>query len=196
MFPQQIQATSSTSTSSIAHPGATALSGALFTPSGFPPSSHYSQDVVFPMSTHGHEDHLKAMSNTSTGSHEISTANSVTHFGATPSDVLSLSTTPVSDSAAGVPSSTSHDSSDDVSSTHRKRPRPNSPNPGVSDANDRRRRNNIAAAKYRQKKVDRIAELEAALAEVSQERDDLKLRLVKQDAEIEVLRRLSGDGKT
>ena len=55
---------------------------------------------------------------------------------------------------------------------------------------DKRRRNNAAAAKYRQKKVDRIAELEQALSEVCNERDDLKIQLAKRDAEVEILRRL------
>lgn len=54
----------------------------------------------------------------------------------------------------------------------------------------KRLRNNAAAAKYRQKKLDRIAELEAALAETSKERDDLKLELAKRDAEVELLKRL------
>lgn len=55
---------------------------------------------------------------------------------------------------------------------------------------DRRRRNNAAAAKYRQKKIDRIAELEKALEEVSKERDGLKMQLAKKDAEAELLRSL------
>jgi len=37
---------------------------------------------------------------------------------------------------------------------------------------DKRRRNNVAAAKYRQKKLDRISELEQALKDVSKERDE------------------------
>ncbi|KAL9112334.1 MAG: hypothetical protein Q9227_003452 [Pyrenula ochraceoflavens] len=55
---------------------------------------------------------------------------------------------------------------------------------------DRRRRNNVAAAKYRQKKLDRIGDLEKALEEVSKERDDLRLQLARRDAELEVSRRL------
>ena len=53
---------------------------------------------------------------------------------------------------------------------------------------EKRQRNSAAARKYRQKFVDRIAELEKALAEVSAERDQLKLKLVRSDAEVEVLR--------
>lgn len=55
---------------------------------------------------------------------------------------------------------------------------------------DRRRRNNAAAAKYRQKKVDRITDLEKALDEASSERDLLKVQLAKRDAEVDLLRRL------
>lgn len=71
----------------------------------------------------------------------------------------------------------------------------NDPSPshnGDVDANaeraEKRQRNNTAARKYRQKFVDRIAELEKALAEVSAERDQLKLKLVRSNAEVEVLR--------
>ena len=55
---------------------------------------------------------------------------------------------------------------------------------------DKRRRNNAAAAKYRQKKVDRIAELEKALDDVSRERDGLNLQLAQKNGEVELLRRL------
>ncbi|KAI1354373.1 hypothetical protein F5Y01DRAFT_14871 [Xylaria sp. FL0043] len=52
----------------------------------------------------------------------------------------------------------------------------------------KRQRNNVAARKYRQKRIDRINELEAELDEVKQERDDLKLRLARQEAETAALR--------
>lgn len=55
---------------------------------------------------------------------------------------------------------------------------------------DKRRRNNAAAAKYRQKKLDRISELEEAVAEVSKERDELKLQLARRDEEIRILREM------
>lgn len=68
----------------------------------------------------------------------------------------------------------------------------NDPSPSHNDDVDasaeKRQRNNAAARKYRQKFVERIAELEKALAEVSVERDQLKLKLVRSDAEVEVLR--------
>ena len=54
------------------------------------------------------------------------------------------------------------------------------------DRVEKRRRNNIAAAKYRQKKVDRIEELEGQLRAMTSERDDLKIALAKRDAEVEL----------
>jgi len=58
------------------------------------------------------------------------------------------------------------------------------------DQTVKRLRNNAAAAKYRQKKVDRIDTLEKELTETSKERDDLKLQLAKRDAELDLLKRL------
>ncbi|KAI1382834.1 uncharacterized protein F4822DRAFT_98140 [Hypoxylon trugodes] len=52
----------------------------------------------------------------------------------------------------------------------------------------KRQRNNVAARKYRQKRIDRINELEGELQSVKQERDDLKLRLARQEAEAAALR--------
>lgn len=59
----------------------------------------------------------------------------------------------------------------------------------------RRERNTIAARKYRQKKFDRIDELEKLLESALQERDDLKLRLARQEAETEALKRVMEMGK-
>ncbi|KAI1175121.1 hypothetical protein F4777DRAFT_579246 [Nemania sp. FL0916] len=52
----------------------------------------------------------------------------------------------------------------------------------------KRQRNNVAARKYRQKRIDRINELELELDEVKQERDDLKIRLARQEAEAKALK--------
>lgn len=53
---------------------------------------------------------------------------------------------------------------------------------------NKRQRNNEAARKYRQKRIDRITELEGELAEVKQDRDDLRIRLARQEAETAALR--------
>ncbi|KAI1498595.1 hypothetical protein F5X99DRAFT_431590 [Biscogniauxia marginata] len=52
----------------------------------------------------------------------------------------------------------------------------------------KRQRNNVAARKYRQKRIDRINELETELQEIKEERDDLRLRLARQEAEAAALR--------
>ncbi|KAI1381187.1 hypothetical protein F4677DRAFT_402370 [Hypoxylon crocopeplum] len=52
----------------------------------------------------------------------------------------------------------------------------------------KRQRNNVAARKYRQKRIDRINELEEELRGVKEERDDLRLRLARQEAEAAALR--------
>jgi len=54
----------------------------------------------------------------------------------------------------------------------------------------KRQRNNVAAKKYRQKKIDRIQELEDVVDEVKRERDELKIRLARQEAETEALREM------
>jgi septin family protein len=57
------------------------------------------------------------------------------------------------------------------------------------DARSRRReRNTLAARKYRQKRLDRIAELEQALMQVTRERDDLKVQLARQESETKILK--------
>ncbi|KAL1638948.1 hypothetical protein SLS58_008406 [Diplodia intermedia] len=82
------------------------------------------------------------------------------------------------------------------SSAGGKRKRPASGDePADESLADKRRRNNLAAAKYRQKKVDRITELEDEVKEVSKERDELKLQLARRDAELELLRKLMMDRK-
>ncbi|KAK4150581.1 hypothetical protein C8A00DRAFT_17921, partial [Chaetomidium leptoderma] len=54
----------------------------------------------------------------------------------------------------------------------------------------RRHRNNIAAKRYRQKKIDRIEELEDVVKQVTQERDDLRIALARQEAEVAALREM------
>ncbi|KAH6656279.1 hypothetical protein BKA67DRAFT_654626 [Truncatella angustata] len=72
-------------------------------------------------------------------------------------------------------------------STAQRDPRKRSP-PADPETALKRQRNNIAAKKYRQKKIDRIDELEAELKDVKDERDDLKIRLARQEAEVAALK--------
>ncbi|KAK0385510.1 hypothetical protein NLU13_6690 [Sarocladium strictum] len=54
----------------------------------------------------------------------------------------------------------------------------------------KRQRNTLAARKYRQKRLDRISELEKALEDMTGERDSLKLQLARREAEVEALREM------
>ncbi|EJP62638.1 b-ZIP transcription factor IDI-4 [Beauveria bassiana ARSEF 2860] len=52
----------------------------------------------------------------------------------------------------------------------------------------KRQRNKVAAQKYRQKKLDRITELEVEVSGLKRERDELRIKLAKQEAETAALR--------
>ncbi|TDZ54490.1 hypothetical protein CTRI78_v006295 [Colletotrichum trifolii] len=54
----------------------------------------------------------------------------------------------------------------------------------------KRQRNTIAARRYRQKWRDRITELESMLGNVVEERDGLKLKLARKEAEVDALREM------
>lgn len=54
----------------------------------------------------------------------------------------------------------------------------------------KRQRNTIAARKYRQKRLDRVKELEDALESMTQDRDNLRLRLARQEAETAALKEM------
>ncbi|KAL7957691.1 basic-leucine zipper transcription factor [Trichoderma compactum] len=56
----------------------------------------------------------------------------------------------------------------------------------------KRQRNTMAARKYRQKRLDRIADLERALRDMTGERDELKIKLARREAEVEALREVLG----
>lgn len=56
------------------------------------------------------------------------------------------------------------------------------------DAALKRQRNTLAARKYRQKRLDRIQELEEALEDVKKERDELRIKLARQEAETEAMK--------
>ncbi|KAL6876847.1 basic-leucine zipper transcription factor [Trichoderma novae-zelandiae] len=56
----------------------------------------------------------------------------------------------------------------------------------------KRQRNTMAARKYRQKRLDRIADLERALSDMAGERDELKLKLARREAEVGALREVLG----
>lgn len=87
------------------------------------------------------------------------------------------------------------DSGSDSSAAKRKTNSPSSSGPSPDDKGCRvqkRQRNTEAARRYRQRKVDRVSELEDALALMTKERDDMKLRVARAEAEADVLRGLVG----
>ncbi|QSS57487.1 bZIP family transcription factor [Histoplasma capsulatum var. duboisii H88] len=53
---------------------------------------------------------------------------------------------------------------------------------------DKRRRNTLAARRFRQKQHDRVAELERALESVCKERDELKMQAARWEGEVVALR--------
>ncbi|KAH8692595.1 hypothetical protein BGW36DRAFT_362150 [Talaromyces proteolyticus] len=55
---------------------------------------------------------------------------------------------------------------------------------------EKRRRNTMAARRFRKRKLDHVAELESKLSTVTQERDDLKLQIAKWEGEVMALRKL------
>jgi hypothetical protein len=64
--------------------------------------------------------------------------------------------------------------------------------PGVDKKAKKRIRNTLAVRKYRQKHLDRVTELEQTLDEVKKQRDDLQLKLARQEAETKLLREMLG----
>ena len=115
---------------------------------------------------------------------------------------------PAASPAAPMPSTfTTPASTSNTSKSTKKRPSPDhhssrttSPHSDTSSAEPtdkvvKRQRNTEAARRYRQRKVDRVTELEEALAAMTRERDDFKLRLARSEAEVDVLRGLVGKGR-
>jgi hypothetical protein len=70
---------------------------------------------------------------------------------------------------------------------------PGTTNPTTSTSRIQKRTlNTLAARRYRQKRVDQMADLEAALKETEKERDALKNRVARLEGEVEVLMGLVG----
>jgi len=78
------------------------------------------------------------------------------------------------------------------SSSSSSRKRKSSPEEEDSAVALKRQRNTLAARKYRQKRLDRISELEEALAAMTNERDDMRLQLARREAEVDALREMLG----
>ncbi|KAF7881367.1 uncharacterized protein EAF01_011878 [Botrytis porri] len=85
------------------------------------------------------------------------------------------------------------------SPTHSSPPSPPSPSPKTQTPTsssstisrvEKRKLNTLAARRYRQKRVDQMSSLEAALKEVERERDALKVRVAKLEGETDILKSL------
>ncbi|KFZ13046.1 hypothetical protein V502_06788 [Pseudogymnoascus sp. VKM F-4520 (FW-2644)] len=59
----------------------------------------------------------------------------------------------------------------------------------------KRKLNTLAARRYRQKRVDQVAELETALKNTQRERDDLSVRVARLEGELGALRQMLNSGK-
>lgn len=74
-----------------------------------------------------------------------------------------------------------------------KQPQTPSSFPSGSGSGIRKRElNTLAARRYRQRRVDQVADLETTLKETAAERDDLKTRVARLEGELDVLRKLMG----
>ncbi|UPK90470.1 hypothetical protein LCI18_001405 [Fusarium solani-melongenae] len=78
-------------------------------------------------------------------------------------------------------------SSSSGSSSHKRKSSPEDESDAVAL---KRQRNTLAARKYRQKRLDRISELEEALAAMTSERDDMRLQLARREAQVDALREM------
>lgn len=98
---------------------------------------------------------------------------------------------PMRDSSAPVVPSSAPSLCPSTGSPSTSDPERQSPPKGIDvDVVLKRQRNTIAARKYRQKRLDRISELEVALDGVTKERDDLRIRLARQEAETAALKEM------
>jgi hypothetical protein len=79
-------------------------------------------------------------------------------------------------------------------STSKSSPEDISPKPGSSSTSssrvEKRKANTLAARRYRQNRLDKVAELESALKVTELERDALKMQVAKLEGETQVLKDL------
>ncbi|KAF4970975.1 hypothetical protein FSARC_2078 [Fusarium sarcochroum] len=112
-----------------------------------------------------------------------------TSTSSTPHPTTNTNKSPSASSIPGTSTFSLHPSPSSSSGSSRKR---KSPEDEDSAANIKRQRNTLAARKYRQKRLDRITELEDALASMTNERDDMRLQLARREAEVDALREMLG----
>lgn len=113
-------------------------------------------------------------------------------FSATPVGPTGITSAVPQETISGPPSSTLRSPSSDKSSSKKRSSPDSASSPEDVERVTKRQRNTEAARRYRQRKMDRVSELEEALASMTQERDDLKLKLARSQAEADVLRGMVG----
>ncbi|POR31709.1 Purine-cytosine permease FCY22 [Tolypocladium paradoxum] len=144
---------------------------------------------------HGQQDHI-TLQDALDATQERTTTHTTNHPYFPPiAESSSTSTaTPASSTMLNLPPPRrGHHGSLPASSTGSKRKQPASPDANADGHDEvaiKRQRNTMAARKYRQKRLDRIADLERALEDVTGERDDLRLQLARREAEVDALREM------
>ncbi|GAB7355664.1 hypothetical protein MBLNU459_g6372t3 [Dothideomycetes sp. NU459] len=100
-------------------------------------------------------------------------------FTLSPDDGLTsvLDRTPDLSSCASLPKSTPEDACPEPSSSS-----------ATNSRIEKRKANTAAARRYRQRRLDRVSELEEALKAIQQERDELKVQVAKLQGENQVLK--------
>ena len=101
----------------------------------------------------------------------------------------SSSTSPITSSSSVLPSPKTSKKRPAKASPHAEKISSSRASPDeAEDVVCKRQRNTAAARRYRKRKEDRQSELETLLAEMTKDRDDLRLRLARSEAEADVLR--------
>ncbi|KAF7562930.1 hypothetical protein G7046_g1187 [Stylonectria norvegica] len=129
--------------------------------------------------TFQHQQHSQPRSTAPPNTNIISTTHDSPLF---PANSSYFSCFPAQDSPSSNPSSTS--------SNKRKAASTDADADGDDQVIIKRQRNTVAARKYRQKRLDRIAELEKALEDMTGDRDGLRLSLARKEAEVDALREM------
>lgn len=89
---------------------------------------------------------------------------------------------------APVSSTTSPSTGSEPSASTGGTKRPAEDDDNSQDASVKRQRNTMAARRYRQRRVDRLTDLEKRLADMTSERDELRVKLARREAEVGALR--------
>lgn len=128
----------------------------------------------------------------------FSTSSQAAHNNAIPNSAATLRTTPTilpSAQASASPSHSTSSSSEGASTSGTKRTAAAASGEEEGEVSAKRQRNTQAARRYRQRRVDRLADLEKQLAEMTSERDDLRVKLARREAEVGALREVMGSSK-